>query len=319
MSDNDIKISIICNAYNHEKYIRYALEGFIMQRTSFRFEVLIHDDASTDSTADIIREYEQQYPDIIKPIYQSVNQYSQHIFISRTYQLPRAKGKYIALCEGDDYWTDPLKLQKQYDFLEANPDYTLCGTAATMLNLRDNKEEEQFLIASDRDVSLEEIIVEENGRIFPTVSVLVHKEIFAEYPEWMQFFSSIGDLPLLINAGLKGKIRMLSDNTCVYRWFTESSWTVSMQNAEKRINLENEMINAFESLDRTTDGKYSRYIKKRLNKCEFNKLYWKRDYKNLKKNIYYKNARVSLKIKVFLWCKTPGIYKLLKEARCNAK
>ena len=116
--NNEILVSICCITYNHEKYIRDAIEGFLMQKTDFPFEVLIHDDASTDGTADIIREYETKYPDIIKPIYQTENQYSKGIKISATYNYPRAKGKYIALCEGDDYWIDPYKLQKQVDFLE---------------------------------------------------------------------------------------------------------------------------------------------------------------------------------------------------------
>lgn len=118
-------VSIICTAYNHGPFIRQCLDGFMMQKTNFPFEVLIHDDASTDNTAEIIREYEDKYPDIIKPIYQTENQYQKGIKIGVTYLYPRAKGKYIAECEGDDYWTDPLKLQKQVDFLESNPSYVL--------------------------------------------------------------------------------------------------------------------------------------------------------------------------------------------------
>ena len=118
--NNQPVVSISCITYNHEKYIRDAIEGFLMQKTSFPMEILIHDDASKDTTADIIREYEAKHPDIIYPIYQTENQYSKGISISATYQFPRARGKYIALCEGDDYWTDPYKLQKQMDFLEAN-------------------------------------------------------------------------------------------------------------------------------------------------------------------------------------------------------
>jgi glycosyltransferase involved in cell wall biosynthesis len=125
---NEPLVSVCCITYNHEKYIREAIEGFLMQETSFPIEILIHDDASTDKTADIIREYEAKYPNIIKPIYQTENQYSKGVGISATYQWPRAKGKYIALCEGDDYWTDPYKLQKQVDFLEANPEYGICFT-----------------------------------------------------------------------------------------------------------------------------------------------------------------------------------------------
>lgn len=118
-------VSVCCLTYNHENYIRECLDSFIMQKTNFAFEVLIHDDASTDKTADIIREYEVKYPNIIKPIYQTENQYSKGVKPTFEFNFPRAQGKYIAMCEGDDYWTDPLKLQKQIDFLEAHPDYVL--------------------------------------------------------------------------------------------------------------------------------------------------------------------------------------------------
>lgn len=120
-------ISINVITYNHAPYIRQCLESILMQKTNFTFEILIHDDASTDGTADIIREYEALYPDIVKPVYQTENRYSKGLSISRLYQYPRIKGKYIALCEGDDYWIDPLKLQKQVDFLEQNTDYSICG------------------------------------------------------------------------------------------------------------------------------------------------------------------------------------------------
>lgn len=132
-------VSICCITFNHEKYIRDAIEGFLMQKTLFPFEILIHDDASTDRTSYIIREYEEKFPDVIKPIYQTENQYSKGISISATYQFPRARGKYIAMCEGDDYWTDPLKLQKQVDFLEKNPMFVLCVGGYTQISVYDNK------------------------------------------------------------------------------------------------------------------------------------------------------------------------------------
>ena len=119
-------VSVICCTYNHEPYIRQCLEGFMMQKTDFPFEVLVHDDASTDNTSSIVKEFEAKFPDIIKPIYQLENQYHKKIDILTTYLFSRAKGRYIALCEGDDYWTDPLKLQKQVDFLEQNPLYIQC-------------------------------------------------------------------------------------------------------------------------------------------------------------------------------------------------
>lgn len=120
------KVSICTLAYNQEKYIKQTLDGLIMQKTDFPFEVLIHDDASTDQTANIIREYEAKYPDIIKPIYQTQNQYALAKNGEKYFNLPRVQGEYVAICEGDDYWTDENKLQKQADFLDANPDYTIC-------------------------------------------------------------------------------------------------------------------------------------------------------------------------------------------------
>lgn len=120
------KVSILCITYNHGAYIRDALDGFVMQKTNFPFEVLIHDDASTDDTADIIREYAAKYPDIIKPILQTENQWSRGVSISKVFQWPRISGEYVAMNEGDDYWTDPYKLQKQVDFLDAHPDYSVC-------------------------------------------------------------------------------------------------------------------------------------------------------------------------------------------------
>ena len=104
-------VSICCITYNHEKFIKDAIEGFLMQKTDFPIEILIHDDASTDGTTEIIKKYEKEYPDLIHAVYQTENQYSQgkKVFPILANQ---ASGKYIALCEGDDYWTDPLKLQK---------------------------------------------------------------------------------------------------------------------------------------------------------------------------------------------------------------
>lgn len=120
-----ILVSIRCAAYNHEKYIRQTLDGFVMQKTDFRFEAIIHDDCSTDGTAAIIREYEAKYPDIIKAFYAPENRYSKNDgSIDKIFE-ENTRGKYLTICEGDDYWTDPYKLQKQVDFLETHPDYNL--------------------------------------------------------------------------------------------------------------------------------------------------------------------------------------------------
>jgi glycosyltransferase involved in cell wall biosynthesis len=117
-------VSIICPTYNHESFIREALDGFVMQKTNFPFEIIVHDDASTDSTAQIVKEYEVEYPHLFNNIYQTVNQFSIEVMSVTKILLNAASGKYIACCEGDDYWTDPYKLQKQVDFLEANEGFS---------------------------------------------------------------------------------------------------------------------------------------------------------------------------------------------------
>ena len=120
------KVSICCLCYNHEKYIRQCLDGIIMQQTSFPFEALVHDDASTDGSRQIILEYAEKYPAIIKPILQDENQYSKGKGILGTFLCPRCPGEYVAFCECDDYWTDPTKLQKQVDFLDSHREYSFC-------------------------------------------------------------------------------------------------------------------------------------------------------------------------------------------------
>lgn len=126
VNQNDVIVSICCITYNHVFYIRNAIEGFLMQKTTFPIEILIHDDASTDGTEEIIREYEAKYPELIKPLYETENQWIKGRRGSMIFNFPRASGKYIALCEGDDYWTDPYKLQKQVDILEANNAVSVC-------------------------------------------------------------------------------------------------------------------------------------------------------------------------------------------------
>lgn len=137
--NDKILVSIYCMAYNHEKYIRQTLEGFVNQKTNFKFEVIIHDDASKDHTAEIIKEYERRYPNIIYPIFQKENQYSQKKPIISTFICPKIRGKYIAVCEGDDYWCDMNKLQKQVDFLENNPQYVACVHNTLRYNCRTKK------------------------------------------------------------------------------------------------------------------------------------------------------------------------------------
>ena len=121
-------VSICCTAYNHHQYIAQALDNFLSQKTDFSFEILVHDDASIDGTAEIIHSYAERYPNIIRPRFQMENQYSKSIPINETFNFPRAQGKYIALCEGDDYWCNADKLQRQISHMESDPACTFSFT-----------------------------------------------------------------------------------------------------------------------------------------------------------------------------------------------
>lgn len=121
------RVSVVVLTCNHELYIHETLEGIVTQQTNFPFEVIVHDDASSDRTPDIIKEYQKKYPHLIKPIFQTENQWFKGVNPISTYIFPHVSGEYIAFCEGDDYWTDPSKLQKQVDFMDHHPDYTFCS------------------------------------------------------------------------------------------------------------------------------------------------------------------------------------------------
>lgn len=313
--EQEIKVSVICNVYNHGKYVRDALEGFVSQKTNFPYEVLVHDDASTDNSAEIIREYERKYPDIIKPIYQTVNQYSNGGAIARRFQLPRAKGKYIALCEGDDYWTDPMKLQKQFDFMEMNPSYSLCVCSTEWMNLRTGIRENRCKIEEDMDISLEEIILGKKGGFFQTASVFVKAEVYKCFPEWRTKFP-IGDYPLWILAALNGKVRMLHDVMTVYRYYAENSWTVRMDNDESRARISIRMIEGLNALNEATEYRYSDVISQRILQHKYTLALMTHDLKMLRSDELkkmYKSRSFMFRASDVIRCKYPNMYtKFLK-------
>jgi glycosyltransferase involved in cell wall biosynthesis len=186
----------------------------MMQKTNFVFEILIHDDASKDKTAEIIREYEEKYPNIIKPIYQTENQYSKGIKVTFKYNFPRAKGKYIALCEGDDYWTDPLKLQKQVDFLEANNDYVLCFHEVKILHT-DGELKDDFITKVPENYETIETLAR-LGNYIHTPSVVFRNSI-KEFPFELDH-SPIGDYFLCLMLAEQGKIKYIEEVMGVYRY-----------------------------------------------------------------------------------------------------
>ena len=168
-------VSIRCITYNQESYIAQALDGFLMQKTTFPFEVIVHDDASTDKTSIIIREYESKFPKIIKPIYETENLYSKHDGSLGRIVNDACKGKYIAICEGYDYWIDSNKLQLQVDFLETHKNYSMCFHKAEIKKEIDIDCGLKCETIEDRYYTATEVFKE---WIVPTASICVKKDVF---------------------------------------------------------------------------------------------------------------------------------------------
>lgn len=263
ITENDIKknwkkeynnrplVSIKNLVYNHEKYIAQALDGFLMQKTDFPFEVIVHDDASTDNSAQIIREYEKKFPSIIKPIYETENQYSKHDGSLGRIVNSKLSGKYVALCEGDDYWIDENKLQMQVDFLEKNPEYTMCFHNAIEHYEDGSVPDKEFSQVENRDYSGIEFF---KHWIVPTASVIYKKEITES-----DFYKKIkedrnlifGDTPLFLTSTKYGRVRGFSNTMVVYRrWINGVSYG---------INLKRDYLQYFHN---KTLGKYFPKIKK---------------------------------------------------------
>lgn len=214
-----LMVTIQCFTYNQEQYIRQCLDGFVMQKTNFRFEAIVHDDASTDGTADIIREYEAKYPDIIKPIYETENQYSKHDGSLVRIMNEHMHGKYIAVCEGDDYWIDPLKLQKQVDFLANNPDYGMVCSASKIYKQGIGMKKGSY---GHEYRGIEDLL---KGNYIFNASVLKRKSLEELYnleigfhPDW-----KMGDWPRILHCAIVSKIGYINEAMSVYRVLPNSA------------------------------------------------------------------------------------------------
>jgi glycosyltransferase involved in cell wall biosynthesis len=217
-------LSICCAAYNHEAFIRECLDGFLMQETTFPVEILIHDDASTDKTAEVIREYEARHPQVVFAVYEKENQYSKGT--GDLFSLRRARGQYIAVCEGDDFWTDPMKLQMQVDFLDRNPDYVVCYHDAKIVDRSGNVVAGSKLPTDcRRDFSSEELMkgawILNLSRVFRRVPVLTEKEAPVR-----KRIALNGDMLFTARLGKHGKGKYLGDiRPAAYRLHSGSVWS----------------------------------------------------------------------------------------------
>ena len=209
-------VSINCAVYNHEAFLRQCLDGILMQQTDFRLEVIVHDDASTDNSVAIIREYTKKYPEIIKPIFQTENQYSKHDGTITRIMAQHTNGDYIAYCEGDDYWTDPHKLQKQVDYMESHPECMLCFHNVMQRYEDEPIDDRPFAILEDRDYTADELIL---GWIAQTASFVVRRTAFKQYESFASSHPRLawGDGPLCFVCASLGTVHAFPEIMSVYR------------------------------------------------------------------------------------------------------
>lgn len=216
-------VSICSITYNHAPYIRECLDGLLRQRTSFSFEIIINDDCSTDGTTEIIKEYERKYPDIIHPIFHKDNQYQKgERGIFQRFVFPKAQGQYIALCEGDDYWTDSLKLQKQVDFLEQNPEYGMIYSKAKFFyqkTLEFSNSDWGGPSTEFRDLILYPYCI-------PTASIVLRKNLIDSFNNHWELNKKkwkMSDYPLSLFCALNSKIHFIPKSTTIYRVLESSA------------------------------------------------------------------------------------------------
>lgn len=249
-------VTVQCLAYNHEKYIRDCLEGFVIQETNFPFEVIVHDDCSTDNTAAIIRTYAERKPNIIKPIFEKENQYSKKDGSLGRIMDKAKRGKYIALCEGDDYWSDPHKLQKQFDFMESHPDFSMCFHNATCI-YNNGKELPLSNEKTAREIPTREAMIKQ-ASLCATNSMFYRKDTYDKYPSILRH-SPVGDLPLTIWLAYSGRIYYMPEIMSAYRVMAEGSWSRRQNEltAQEQKSSALAFIKMYENLDIVTKHQYS--------------------------------------------------------------
>ncbi len=309
-------VSIVCTSYNHGDYLAEAIESFLMQKTDFEVEILIYDDASTDHSPRVIKQYENQYPTLIKPIYQNHNQYSKGVRVE-LFNHNRAAGKYIAVCEGDDYWTDPYKLQKQVDYMEAHPACSMTVHAADRV-LADKKKILSTVRPEHGNTVLSvERVIEGGGDLVATNTMVYSKEkVQTLAPFYLN--AVVGDYPLIILAALRGTVDYLDENMSAYRVGVKSSWTErELATSTKRINHYHDMERMFDEINEYTNYRYDNALTKAKQGYQFSLLWEQGKFKEAKRGEYREiyselgtKQRVLLEMKRFFPNLTDSIRKV---------
>ncbi len=251
-------VSICTITYNHEQFIENALDSFLTQETNFPFEIVIDDDCSTDENANIIQSYIDKYPNIINANLRSTNV---GIAINFSGNLKRSRGKYLALCEGDDYWTDEHKLQIQYDILEGNEEIDMCFHKAIRLDMRNQEKLNMGTYLSHNGIiPIEDILLKSKGQI-PTASIILRKnavnDFMSFYASRLQYIAS--DIFVQFFGSKRGGAYYINQTMSVYRHYTQGSWSSMQQNDDykKKIVNSNSRIKAYEELDTFEDNHFT--------------------------------------------------------------
>ncbi|MBQ6794542.1 MAG: glycosyltransferase family 2 protein [Clostridia bacterium] len=308
-------VSIICTAFNHERYIRQTLDGFLMQKTSFPYEVLINDDASTDRTAEIIKEYEKEHGGIIKAFYQEENMYSKGVSPS-TLLRSKAKSKYVAVCEGDDFWVDENKLQRQVDFLEAHPDYSLCVHSGYYAYENGVLQKNLFkAFDCDKTVTTEEMI---SGWLFPTASLVYRRVCKKSDVPVFRGNCPVGDYPTMIDLSLEGKVYYFNKPMSAYRRMSVSSVSAKVsKDPSKQVKHNYAIIEMLRRLNAYTEGKYIDAINKTIDMRLFTIATLEHDIDGLKKTKKYQSLSVRAQRKAIKNAKVPN--PIMQQAKAELR
>lgn len=315
MQLEQVMVTVCCLTYNHEKYIKDALDGFVSQKTDFKYEVIVHDDASTDRTAEIIKEYAERFPEIIKPIFQTENQFSKQTKCMDAFVMPAACGKYIACCEGDDYWTSCKKLQTQVDFLENHPEYVACAHNSEVLKMRDMSWELRNKATKDYDCTLDELLSRMvNGKLYiwQTSGIMYRRSCLAERPDFFTAMKTFGDLPLDLYLLTYGKVRFFAEPMSVYRVGTETSLKRQADSSHKK--MAGEVVSLLKSFDEYTGYEYTAKLHILIIRHLYQKYFEEGQFEKLREGelgeIFYSKP-LSYRIKFRIRCNSPRLYRCL--------
>ncbi|MGP1588510.1 MAG: glycosyltransferase [Oribacterium sp.] len=320
----EIMVSVLLVTYNHGRYIGECLEHILGQKRDFGIEILLHDDASTDGAQEIIRDYQRRYPELVKPILRTENQYSRgKTNITGLFNLPRAVGKYVATLDGDDYWCDPYKLKKQISYMEAHPDTALCFHAARVLREDGGPVNTALMTPFPRSRELDprELVDHASGAAFG--SFLLRREILLPLPAFY-FTCPVGDRPLELIAAAHGKAYYFREPMSVYRFHTAGSWSsgqFSGDYAEKQRRYAAQMAETYREFDRETGGRFHRETENAAARLRFLTELNLRNYPEIyaeRNRGYYRE--LCLRDRVFLRFeqRLPALYRLL-QARTREK